>query len=63
MTGIDALLQQWGRLQQLGEDRAEQIRASIVDEVPTISPSWWSDFNAQFAHNVMMSVQPFSMAA
>lgn len=59
---IDALVQEWGTAQRLGAERAEEIRVSIVDDLP-ISPTWWSDFNAQFAQNVMMSVQPFSMAA
>jgi hypothetical protein len=57
---IDALLQEWGAAQRLDADLAEEIRSSIVDGLDV---NWWSDFTAQFAHNVMMSVQPFSMAA
>ncbi|HVX46993.1 MAG TPA: hypothetical protein VHC49_24085 [Mycobacteriales bacterium] len=59
---IEALLQEWGTAQQLGAETAEEIRSSIVDG-PGLDANWWSDFSAQFAQNVMMSVQPFSMAA
>lgn len=59
---IEALLQEWGTSQRLDPEMAEEIRSSIVDG-SGLDANWWSDFSAQFAQHVMMSVQPFTMAA
>lgn len=57
MSDIDALLQEWGASARLGEEQAEQIRRSILDE-PVIGAQWWADFSARLAQTMMRSVQP-----
>jgi hypothetical protein len=46
---LDSLLASWAHTQRLSDVEAEQIRQAILPVVPTLSPTWWSDFNAKLS--------------
>jgi hypothetical protein len=46
---LDQLLATWASTQQLPDATAEQIRQAILPAVPTLSPTWWSDFNSKLS--------------
>jgi hypothetical protein len=54
MTGpahpdLDRLLAAWAQAQWLPDATAEQIRQAIVPQVPTLSATWWSEFNSKLS--------------
>jgi hypothetical protein len=57
MTGparldLDQLLTAWAEARRLPDADAERIRQAIVPADPTLSTTWWSDFNARISATI-----------
>ena len=49
---LEHLLAAWAQTQQLSAADAAQIRQAIVPSIPTLSPTWWSDFNTKLSNTI-----------
>ncbi|HYY82496.1 MAG TPA: hypothetical protein VFD04_25420 [Actinomycetes bacterium] len=46
---LDRLLAAWAQARRLPDADAARIRQAILPAVPTLSASWWSDFNSKLS--------------
>jgi hypothetical protein len=46
---LDQLLDAWAAARRLPDAEAERIRQAIIPPVPSLSPTWWSEFNTKLS--------------
>jgi hypothetical protein len=49
---LDQLLTAWAEARRLADADAERIRQAVVPADPTLSATWWSDFNARISATI-----------
>jgi hypothetical protein len=49
---LDALLAAWAQARRLPDADAERIRQAIVPAAPTLSPTWWTQFNQKLSATI-----------
>ena len=49
---LDQLLAAWASARRLPDAEAERIRQAIVPADPTLSATWWSDFNDRISATI-----------
>jgi hypothetical protein len=49
---LDQLLAAWAEARRLPAADAERIRQAVVPADPTLSATWWSDFNARISATI-----------
>ena len=55
-TDLDGLLQEWASRARLADDRAEVIRAAIVESPAGLGEEWWRDLAGHLTEVVVQAM-------